>query len=140
MYRRPGSDPCDPKFTCKTVKFPDKVMVWGAFSYYGVGELIVLPKNETMNKERYLELIADHLYICFEKCKINPDNGIFMQDGASCHTANIIKDYLAFVGIDYIKDYPGNSPNISPIENLWAIMKAKPKDTSTVPKLISERT
>ena len=51
-----------------------------------------------------------------------------MQDGASCHTANIIKDYLAFVGLEYIKDYPGNSPDISPIENLWAIMKAKLKE------------
>ena len=31
VYRRPGSDPHDPKFTQRTVKFPDSVVVWGAF-------------------------------------------------------------------------------------------------------------
>ena len=42
---RPGSDPYDPKYTCKTVKHPDKLMVWAAISYSGVGELVVLPKK-----------------------------------------------------------------------------------------------
>ena len=43
-----------------TTKIPDKIMVWGCFSYRGIGKLIVLPKNETINKKSHLKLLSDH--------------------------------------------------------------------------------
>ena len=68
--RRPkGSDRYDPKYTVKTVKHPDSVMVWGAFTYYGVGNLVFFEKGESVNSERYLELLYDNLEECFVKCK-----------------------------------------------------------------------
>lgn len=66
VYRRPGSDPLDPRYTAPAVRFPDSLMVWGCFSYHGVGNLVVLPKNTTMNQENYLELLCDHLPGSFE--------------------------------------------------------------------------
>ena len=137
IRRCPGSDPLDPKYLAGTTKFPDKLMIWGCFSYYGVGKLIVLPKNESVNKESYLELLNDHLDDCFLMCRVPYSTGTFMQDGASCHTAKVIKEWFDFVNIDYIKNWPGNSPDLNPIENLWAIIKSKLKgrDTSSVPKL-----
>ena len=44
VYMRPGSDPFDPKFTCKTVKFPQKLMIWGCFGYHGRGKLVFYPQ------------------------------------------------------------------------------------------------
>jgi hypothetical protein len=48
--RRPrGSDRMDPKFTKKTVKHPEKVMVWGCFSWRGRGGLEFLNRGEMLN-------------------------------------------------------------------------------------------
>ena len=136
VYRRPGSDPTDPRYTQKTTKHPPSLMVWGCFSYYGVGDLVVLPKNTTVNKVVYFELLNDHLEDCFLKTQAQT----FQQDGASCHTARDVTQWLDDCGIEWINDWPGNSPDISPIENLWAIIKGKlrSRDISTLPKLEAE--
>ncbi|XP_068225449.1 uncharacterized protein [Palaemon carinicauda] len=61
---------------------------------------------------------------------------ILQQHGAPCHTAKIIKQGLGDCKVEYIKDWPGNSPDLSPIKNLWPIIKEnlRNKDISTVPK------
>ena len=50
--RAKGSDRFTPEFTRKTVKHPQKVMVWGSFSWRGRGGLEFLNKGEIMNAER----------------------------------------------------------------------------------------
>jgi len=96
----------------------------------------VFPKGTTVTKQVYLELLMDHLESSFEKTQAN----IFQQDGAPAHTAKIVKEWLNNCAVDFIKDWPGNSPDISPVENLWAVMKAKlqGRDTSTLSKLEAE--
>ena len=135
VYRRPDSDPLDPRYTVKTVKHPDSVMVWGSFGYHGVGELVVLEKNVKVNQFVYLELLCDALPDAFEKTRAN----VFMQDGAPAHTARSVTQWLQDCQISYFKDWPGNSPDINPIENLWGLMKRQLRDldTSSVPKLIT---
>lgn len=132
--RRPRkSDRLDPRYTVKTVKHPDSVMVWGSFSYYGVGKLVFLEKGVSMNSERYLDLLFDNLEDCFDLCKAE----IFMQDGAPCHRSKVVKEWLDNCAVDYFKDWPGNSPDLNPIENLWSLMKNRLQsiDTSSVTKL-----
>ena len=111
-------------------------MVWGAFGHGGVSELVVLPKGETVNKDVYYTILNEHLEDAFERTNTT----IFQQDGAPCHTAKLIKNWFADCGIQWIPDWPGNSPDLSPIENLWAIVKLKirDRDTSTVAKLEQE--
>jgi hypothetical protein len=62
--RRPsGSNRYDTKYTAKTVKHPASVMVWGCFSANlgRGGSIYFLPKNVTMNSERYKKVLEDHL-------------------------------------------------------------------------------
>ncbi|GFV31211.1 putative transposase like protein [Trichonephila clavipes] len=45
-----------------------------------------------------------------------------MQDGAPYHTARFIKAFLAEQNIPLL-DWPGNSPDMNSIENIWELMK-----------------
>ena len=76
--RRPvGSDRYDPRYTSQTVEHSDYVMIWGCFSgKVGRGGLYFLTKNQTMNGDRYLQVLEDHLlsfieiHDCNFLCKI----------------------------------------------------------------------
>jgi transposase len=47
-----------------------------------------------------------------------------MHDRASVHTAYIIRDLFQDMGVE-VMVCPLYSPDLNPIENLWALMKAK---------------
>lgn len=133
MVRRPhGSDRMDPRYTIKTMKHPSSVMVWGCFSNFGRGSLYFLPKNTTMNGQRYLDMIKDKIPLTMALHQTTT----FMHDGAPCHRAKIVSKWLNDSKIGVL-DWPGNSPDLNPIENLWDIIKNKVEcqDTGSIPKL-----
>jgi len=49
-------------------------------------------------------------------------NKTAMRDGAPCHRSKVVSEYL-WTNQMKVLDWPRNSPNRKPTENLWSYMK-----------------
>ncbi len=107
------------------MKFPQSVMIWAAMSSAGVGPLCFL--KSTVNAAIYQEILEHFMLPSADKLYGDADF-IFQQDLAPAHTAKGTKSWFNDHGVTVL-DWPANSPDLIPIENLWGIVKRKMRDT-----------
>ncbi len=98
---------------------------WAAMSSAGVGPLC-FPKS-TVNAAIYQEILEHFMLPSADKLYGDADF-IFQQDLAPAHTAKGTKSWFNDHGVTVL-DWPANSPDLNPIENLWGIVKRKMRDT-----------
>ena len=97
---------------------------------HGLTPLHFIPQGARMNSEYYIDNILSKIVKpAFDRISnagniTEKKNGIFQQDGARCHTSATTIRMLNENIPAYIQpaDWPPNSPDLFPIENIWSIL------------------
>ena len=106
-------------------------MVWACFSSNGVGNIVFI--NEKMDSLVYVRILRENMNDSARKMGLS--EFVFQQDNDPKHTSKISKEFFQRNGIKLL-EWPAQSPDLNPIERLWAYMKRKLKECP--PKNIKE--
>jgi transposase len=119
--QRPSGAAFDPEYLTNRVPHSDRVTLWGCFCARGVGqaETFVGP----FIAKKYCEVLQGNL-LQTARHFYPREHWWFQQDNAPQHSSRAARTWFSQHGVDLL-DFPPYSPDLNPIENLWAIVKKR---------------
>lgn len=113
-----------------------KIMVWGGISHYGKTALKIIEDN--LDGERYRRLILRG-----KRAEVKRFMGSrrwwFQQDQAPCHRQKATLEFIKKNITNDIFPHPAQSPDLNPIELVWARMKVFVEKNSQKIKMNSKK-
>ncbi len=94
----------------------------GCISAYGMGSLHVL--EGTMNAERYRKVLEQHM-LPSRRRLFQGRSCVFQQDNAKPHTSAASTTAWLRTRRVRVLNWPACSPDLSPLDNIWRILKRK---------------
>ena len=137
--RRPPNAEYNPKYTITTIKHGGcSIMIWVCFSYFGEGPIHHI--TTIMDQHVYVDIL-DKVMLPYADYEM-PFSWVFQQDNDPKHTSKKAKNWFEEYKVN-VMEWPAQSPDLNPIENLWADVKevvaaAKPTTKGSLWNVVKE--